>query len=184
MFGLKVADARDAIVEIKKRAVTHQFDVLLVFMFDRLGRREDETPFVVQWFAQQGIEVWSTREGEQRFDTHVDKLLNYIRFWQASGESEKTSIRVKTKHAQMVQEGLYRVAIFYSYKLETRTPEQEEQTCQNLVVDEEKRLSSGRSSICLWTRDTVQTALHSTSMLAASKRSAERASGEVPPSEP
>ena len=60
-------------------------------MFDRLGRREDETPFVVQCFVQQGIEVWSTREGEQRFDTHVDKLLNYIRFWQASGESEKTT---------------------------------------------------------------------------------------------
>ena len=84
--GYKVStNARDAIVEIKKRAVLHQFDVLLVFMFDRLGRREDETPFVVQWFSQQGIEVWSTREGEQRFDTHVDKLLNYIRFWQASG---------------------------------------------------------------------------------------------------
>jgi len=77
-------------------------------MFDRLGRRDDETPFVVQWFVQQGIEVWSTREGEQRFDSHVDKLLNYIRFWQASGESEKTSIRVRTKHSQMVQDGEWR----------------------------------------------------------------------------
>ena len=101
--GYKVStNARDAIIEIKKRAMAKEFDVLLVFMFDRLGRREDETPFVVQWFVQQGIEVWSTREGEQRFDTHVDKLLNYIRFWQASGESEKTSIRVKTKHLQMI----------------------------------------------------------------------------------
>ena len=51
--GYKVsATDRDAIVEIKKRAAQHQFDVLLVFMFDRLGRREDETPFVVQWFVQ------------------------------------------------------------------------------------------------------------------------------------
>jgi DNA invertase Pin-like site-specific DNA recombinase len=67
--GYKVsATDRDAIVEIKKRAAQHQFDVLLVFMFDRLGRRDDETPFVVQWFVQQGIEVWSAREGEQRFD--------------------------------------------------------------------------------------------------------------------
>ena len=118
--GYKVStNARDAIVEIKKRAVLHQFDVLLVFMFDRLGRREDETPFVVQWFSQQGIEVWSTREGEQRFDTHVDKLLNYIRFWQASGESEKTAIRVKTKHTQMIREGLYRGGLIpYGYRLE------------------------------------------------------------------
>ena len=54
------------------------------------GRREDETPFVVEWLCQQGLEVWSTREGQQKFDTRVDKLLNYIRFWQSGGESEKT----------------------------------------------------------------------------------------------
>ena len=118
--GYKVStNARDAIIEIKKRAMAKEFDVLLVFMFDRLGRREDETPFVVQWFVQQGIEVWSTREGEQRFDTHVDKLLNYIRFWQASGESEKTSIRVKTKHLQMIEDGQYRGGLVpYGYRLE------------------------------------------------------------------
>ena len=32
----------------------------------------------------------------------------YIRFWQASGESEKTSIRVRAKHQQMVLAGEYR----------------------------------------------------------------------------
>ena len=131
---------RDAIVEIKKRAALHQFDVLLVFMFDRLGRREDETPFVVQWFVQQGIEVWSTREGEQRFDTHVDKLLNYIRFWQASGESEKTAIRVRTKHSQMVQEGQWRGGyVAYGYRLEQlgRT-NKKNQPVPDLVIDEDE----------------------------------------------
>ena len=59
--GYKVAaEDRDAITELKKRAIRHQFDVLLVFMFDRLGRRDDETPFVVQWFVQQGIEFPSS----------------------------------------------------------------------------------------------------------------------------
>ena len=94
--GYKVkTENRDAIMQIKQAALAGKFDVLLVFMFDRLGRRDDETPFVVQWFVSHGIQVWSVKEGEQRFDTHVDKLLNYIRFWQASGESEKTSIRVR-----------------------------------------------------------------------------------------
>ena len=117
--GYKVStNSRDAIVEIKKMAMAEQFDVLLVFMFDRLGRRDDETPFVVQWFVSQGIEVWSTKEGEQRFDNHVDKLLNYIRFWQASGESEKTAIRVRTKHSQMVQDGQWRGGLVpYGYRL-------------------------------------------------------------------
>ena len=139
--GYKVStNARDAIVEIKRRAAQHEFDVLLVFMFDRLGRREDETPFVVQWFVQQGIEVWSTREGEQRFDTHVDKLLNYIRFWEASGESEKTAIRVRTKHSQMVQEGQFRGGLVaYGYRLEhLGRMNKKNQPVKDLVIDEEE----------------------------------------------
>ena len=139
--GYKVStNERDAIIKIKKKAINQEFDILLVFMFDRLGRREDETPFVVQWFVQQGVEVWSTREGEQRFDTHVDKLLNYIRFWQASGESEKTSIRVKTKHIQMVEDGQYRGGYLpYGYKLvhQGRT-NKKNQPVRDMVIDEDE----------------------------------------------
>ena len=106
--GYKVStDKRDAISQLKVDALAGKFDVLLVFMFDRLGRRDDETPFVVQWFVAHDIRVWSVKEGEQRFDNHVDKLLNYIRFWQASGESEKTSIRIREKQTQMTIAGEY-----------------------------------------------------------------------------
>ena len=117
--GFKVsAKDRDEIQYIQKAAVEGKFDILLVFMFDRIGRREDETPFVVEWFTQQGIEVWSTQEGQQRFDNHVDKLMNYIRYWQASGESIKTSVRTKTKMGQMVQEGHFRGGnVPYGYRL-------------------------------------------------------------------
>ena len=118
--GYKVsAEKRDAIQEIQQEALEKKFDVLLVFMFDRLGRRDDETPFVVEWFVKQGIEVWSVKEGEQRFETHVDKLTNYIRYWQASGESIKTSIRTKTRLAQIVEEGCFRGGgVPYGYRLE------------------------------------------------------------------
>ena len=117
--GFKVsAKDRDAIQEIQRDAALGKFDILLVFMFDRLGRKEDETPFVVEWFVNNGIEVWSTEEGQQRFDTHVDKLMNYIRYWQASGESLKTSIRTKTRLGQIVQEGKFRGGTApYGYQL-------------------------------------------------------------------
>ena len=106
--GYKVsAQDRDAIQDLKEAALKDEFDILLVFMFDRIGRIDDETPFVVEWFAKHGIEVWSTREGQQRFDSHVDKLINYLRFWQASGESEKTSIRISSKMQQMQMDGMY-----------------------------------------------------------------------------
>ncbi len=102
------AENRDKIQTIKEAAKQKKFDILLVFMFDRIGRIADETPFVVEWFVKHGIEVWSTQEGEQRFDTHTDKLINYIRFWQADGESEKTSIRTRTRLGQLVEEGHFK----------------------------------------------------------------------------
>ncbi len=46
-------------------------------MFDRIGRIADETPFVVEWFVRNGIRVWNTQEGEQRFDNHTDKSAQY-----------------------------------------------------------------------------------------------------------
>ena len=110
----KSAKERDAIQELQQDAVEGKFDILLVYMFDRLGRKDDETPFVVEWFVKNGIEVWSAVEGEQRFDNHVHKLLNYIRYWQASGESIKTSVRVKTRMAQLTKDGCFTGGIVLS----------------------------------------------------------------------
>jgi len=107
--GHKVrADKRDSIQSIKELVVAKKFDIFLVFMFDRIGRISDETPFVVEWLVKSGVRVWSTKEGEQRFDSHTDKLTNYIRFWQADGESEKTSIRTKTSLGLLVEDGHYK----------------------------------------------------------------------------
>ena len=120
--GFKVSAAdRDAIQDLKEAAEKKKFDVLLVYMFDRIGRIDDETPFVVEWFCKHGIEVWSVEEGEQRFDSHVDKLTNYIRFWQASGESGKTSMRIKTRIHQLRIEGAYTGGpVPYGYCLEQK----------------------------------------------------------------
>lgn len=117
--GFKVSvNDRDKIQLIKEYAEKGKFDILLVFMFDRLGRRAEETPFVVEWFVKNGIKVWSVSEGEQRIDSHVDRLTNYIRFWQADGESQKTSMRTKAALGQMVQEGRFRGGVApFGYKL-------------------------------------------------------------------
>ncbi len=139
--GFKVsARDRDAIQEIQRDAVDGKFDILLVFMFDRLGRRDDETPFVVEWFVRNGIEVWSATEGQQRFDNHVDKLMNYIRYWQASGESIKTSIRVKTRLGQMTEAGLYTGGtVPFGYHLEKRgrVNKRNREVC-DLAVDQDE----------------------------------------------
>ena len=106
--GYKVsAEDRDAIQDLKRAAEQGEFDVLLVFKFDRLGRIESETPFILEWFVSHGIEMWSTKEGQQKIETRTDKLINFLRFWQAGTESENTSQRVSTAMRQMVSIGRY-----------------------------------------------------------------------------
>lgn len=103
----KSAEERDAIKDLRAAAERKEFDILLVFMFDRIGRREDETPLVVKWFVEHGIEVWSAQEGQQKFDTRADSLINFMRYWMAEGESEKTSIRTRTRLGQLTEDGIY-----------------------------------------------------------------------------
>ncbi|MCI2036221.1 MAG: recombinase family protein [Oscillospiraceae bacterium] len=139
--GYKVSAAqRDKIQLIREHAEQGKFDILLVFMFDRLGRKADETPFVVEWFVKKGVRVWSVNEGEQRFESHTDRLTNYIRFWQADGESQKTSIRTRTALGQMVQEGRFRGGTApYGYCLEkSGIINKRKHEVYKLVIDEEE----------------------------------------------
>ena len=136
----KSAKERDAMQELQQEAVAGSFDILLVYMFDRLGRRDDETPFVVEWFVRNGIEVWSAVEGQQRFDNHVDKLMNYIRYWQASGESLKTSIRTKTRLGQLTEEGHYTGGtVPYGYRaVDKDRVNKRNRTVLDLEIDEDE----------------------------------------------
>ena len=104
--GHKVrAENRDKIQLIKEYAVNNKFDILLVFMFDRIGRIADETPFVVEWLINHGVRVWASEEGEQRIESHTDRLMNYIRYWQADGESQKTSMRTANSLHILTEQG-------------------------------------------------------------------------------
>lgn len=139
--GHKVrAENRDKIQLIKEYAQKKRFDILLVFMFDRLGRIADETPFLVEWFVRNGIRVWSTQEGEQRFENHADKLMNYIRFWQADGESEKTSIRTANSMGILTEQGCFTggsLAYGYQYVKSGRTNKRKQEVNDLAICEEE-----------------------------------------------
>ena len=151
--GYKVsANDRDKLQLIKKRAEQGKFDILLVFMFDRLGRKSDETPFVVEWFVKHGIRVWSVNEGEQRFESHTDRLTNYIRYWQADGESQKTSIRTKTAMGQMVQEGRFRGGgVPYGYRLAPSgiLNKRKHEVCKLEIDEDEARVVRLMFNLCV-----------------------------------
>lgn len=104
-FKNSVAD-RETLQEILEDAKRHEFDILLTYMSDRIGRQE-EYSFYVATLNQLGIEVWTIKDGQLKTEEHIDKLLNYIRFWQNEGESKKTSMRVRDAQKEMVQSGKF-----------------------------------------------------------------------------
>ncbi len=107
--GFKVsATKRDAIQKIKLMADRHEFDILGIYMSDRLGRIAEETPLIVSYLNARGIRVISFQEGEINSSSHSDKLMTYIRFWQAEGESIKTSMRVCDAVLDNVNKGRWR----------------------------------------------------------------------------
>ena len=57
---------------------------MLAYMSDRIGRQE-EYSFYVAELNRLGIEVWTIKDGQLKTEEHIDKLLNYIRFWQNEG---------------------------------------------------------------------------------------------------
>jgi len=107
--GYRVStENRDKLQKIKQMAIRKEFDVLVIYMSDRLGRIADETPLVVSFLNNHGIKVLSYTEGEIKADTHQDKLMTYIRYWQAEGESLKTSMRVSDALIDQVKAGKWR----------------------------------------------------------------------------
>ena len=73
---------------LEKAVEQGEFDILLVFMYDQLGRNLNETPFIAEWFTKKGIHVWSVYEGEIIDGVDAERMLDYIRSWQTD-EAQK-----------------------------------------------------------------------------------------------
>ena len=99
-------DDREVLKEIMQDAKRGEFEILLAYMSDRIGRQE-EYSFYVAELNRMGIEVWTIKDGQLKTEEHIDKLLNYIRFWQNEGESKKTGMRVHDTMVEMVKDGRF-----------------------------------------------------------------------------
>ncbi len=87
---------RTELLKILARAEEEKdFDCLIVYIFDRIIRREDEAPFVLSHLNKFNIECIEATSGEHMKNADMsDKLMNYIKFWLSEYESVKTAQRV------------------------------------------------------------------------------------------
>ncbi len=112
----KKSTERDELMYIMKGAIEKKFDILLVFMQDRIGRRDDDTPFVVADLDSYGVQVWSVNEGLIEANNPHARLKNYISSYVATLESLKTSQRVTEALKQANEEGRYVGGYPYGYE--------------------------------------------------------------------
>jgi len=106
-YKLSMKD-RDEFQRVIRDAKKGLFDILLVFMFDRIGRKDIESLYYSEMLVKMGIQIWSAKEGELSLKSFEDRLMASIKFGGAREESEKISIRVSEKHEQMAKDGYYR----------------------------------------------------------------------------
>lgn len=103
-YNNSVSD-RSVLQEILKDARQRQFSILVCYKDDRLGRREDEIPAYIKELAENGVLIYTVREGCITPKNHIDKLLTQIRFWSAEGASMATAQRVKDAAMEQVRMG-------------------------------------------------------------------------------
>ena len=81
---------------------------------------------IVKEFAEKGVSEFKVsaskrdaiQEGQQRFESDVNYLVNLMRFWMASDEGKKASTRIKTRIQQLTAEGGYTGGVMpFGYKL-------------------------------------------------------------------
>ena len=106
-YKTKMKD-RDALVAIKKMALNKEFDVLIVYKSDRIGRTSDESPLVIKYLNDQGIRVVTCSGEEIKTHTQIDKLMTYLTFWQNESESVKLSERATDYQILQLKNGKYR----------------------------------------------------------------------------
>ena len=99
---------RPDLLNILDKAERREFDVLVVYIFDRIVRREEEYPLILSHFERHSVEVYSSSTKDKvRNKDHTDKLQNYITGWQNEYESIKTSVRVKDAMRSKNETGKY-----------------------------------------------------------------------------
>lgn len=107
--GFSVAfEARDAVIEIKRMAEAREFDVLVVYMSDRIGRQAIESPLVIRFLNSQGVRVISVVEGELSMDGGTNSLLTFLKFWLNEEFSITLRQRVTDYQIESVKTGKFR----------------------------------------------------------------------------
>ena len=106
------ASQRDKVMMILDMAKRKEFDILVIYHSNRLGRLAEDTPRLITEFSRFGVRVFSVCDGELIVKTVVDRLMNNIRYFINESESELKSNVITDYQMAMVENGAFRGGSF------------------------------------------------------------------------
>lgn len=115
-----VAD-RDILQEIYQDAENHEFDILVVYKDDRLGRRMWEIGGYIMALKSLGVDVYSVKDGfiSPEANDIIGQMMLSMRYAMAQKSSSDTGMRVKDTAKKLVAQGKFMGgAAPYGYILE------------------------------------------------------------------
>ena len=115
-----VAD-RDVLQEVLRDAENREYDILLAYKDDRLGRRMLEIPMYIMSLKQFGVDVYTVKDGLLTPDLGdvMGMLKLAMQYGMAEKSSSDTGMRVKDTAKKLVQQGKFMGGKApYGYKLE------------------------------------------------------------------
>lgn len=129
---------RYELIKILMKAEKNEFDILLIYNNDRLTRRSDEAPHILQVLSNNNIRVFETStDNEIKTDSHMDKLINFFNSWTAEFESIKTSMRVKSSFLDKNEEGKFLGGLPFGYRLiNTSLKNKRGKYINKMIIDE------------------------------------------------
>ena len=107
-FSTPVSD-RNILQEILEDAEKGEFDILVIYKDDRLGRRMWEIGMYVMSLKTKGIDVYTVKDGliSPESDDVMGQMMLAMRYASAQKSSADTAMRVKDTAKKLVQQGRY-----------------------------------------------------------------------------
>lgn len=100
---------RHALQDALQDAKNKEYDILVVYKDDRIGRRMDEAPLYIFDLKKANVDVYSVKDGllTPSNEETINKLMLYLRYFTAEKSSSDTGMRVKDTAKQLVKQGKF-----------------------------------------------------------------------------
>lgn len=112
---------RDVLQEALKDAQNREYDILVAYKDDRLGRRMEDVPQYIFDLKRENVDIYTVKDNcisPESMDA-LEKLMLYIRYCSAEKSSADTGMRVKDTAKQLVKQGKFMGGKApYGYRLE------------------------------------------------------------------